>query len=95
MSSQFNPAISLANINHNNPIYKYCMNYGKYNNKNNTCTNALPLSKTSSNLNTSTNTTAISCRMAYSQRVTTYGITKPTGSFPKKTCSIGGPTFSY
>lgn len=55
---------------------------------------ALPLSKTS-NLNTATNQTSISCRMRYAQLATTYGTTQSTTSYPKKTCSIGGPTFSY
>jgi hypothetical protein len=69
---------------------------------------SLPLSKTlssstgsssigssSNSLNTSTNDTQISCRMRYSQEVQTYGTTKSSTSYPKKTCRIGGPTFSY
>ena len=95
MTSPFNTALSLANIDPNNPIYKYCMNKGKYNSNALNCANAIPLSKTKSGLNTSTNTTAMSCRMAYAARIKTYGITNPSGSYPKKTCSIGGPTFSY
>lgn len=55
----------------------------------------IPLSKTKTGLNSSTNTTAISCRMKYSQNINTYGITKPSISAAKKTCSLGGPTFSY
>lgn len=96
----YNPAISLANVNPNDPIYKYCINKGKYN-SNGTynqmalgCNNALPLSKTN-NLNTSTNNTRISCRMRYSQKINIYGTTKPSTSGAKKTCAIGGPTFSY
>ena len=96
----YDPAISLANINPNEPIYKYCINKGKYN-PNRTynqmeagCNSVLPLSKTN-NLNTSTNDTRISCRMKYSQNINVYGITKPSISAPKKTCSLGGPTFSY
>jgi hypothetical protein len=98
--SQFNPANSFANINPNEPIYKYCMNKGKYN-PNGTlnqmalgCNAVLPLSKTNK-LNTSTNDTRISTRMRYSQKINTYGIMKPSTSAAKKTCSIGGPTFSY
>ena len=34
----------------------------------------IPLSKTKTGLNSSTNTTAISCRMKYSQNINTYGI---------------------
>ena len=94
-SVPFNPAISLANINPNNPIYKYCMNRKKYKKMALTCTNVLPLSKTKSGLNSSTNNTAMSCRMAYAARIKTYGATNLSGSYPKKTCSIGGPTFSY
>jgi hypothetical protein len=63
---------------------------------------ALPLTKTTSSkgsssksLNTSTNNTQISCRMRYSQQVQTYGTTKSSTSYAKKTCRIGGPTFSY
>ena len=60
---------------------------------------ALPLSKTtgssSNSLNTSTNDTQISCRMRFSQQVQTYGTTKQATSYSKKTCRIGGPTFSY
>jgi len=46
-------------------------------------------------LNTSTNQTQISCRMRYSQQVQTYGTTQSSTSYAKKTCRIGGPTFSY
>ena len=60
---------------------------------------ALPLTKTTSSssnsLNTSTNQTQISCRMRYSQQVQTYGTIKDATSYAKKTCRIGGPTFSY
>ena len=97
---QYNPAISLANVNPNDPIYKFCMNKGKYN-PNGTynqmalgCNNALPLSKTSK-LNTSTNNTGITRRMKYSERVRVYGTTKPSTSSAIKTCTIGGATFSY
>jgi hypothetical protein len=86
MTTPFNTAASLANIDPKNPIYKYCML---------SCANAIPLSKKKSGLNTSTNNTAMSCRMAYAARIKTYGTTNPSGSYPKKTCSIGGPTFSY
>lgn len=41
------------------------------------------------------NSSAQSCRMKYAQQVKTYGTTESSTSFPKKTCSIGGPTFSY
>lgn len=57
-------------------------------------TKALPLSKTK-NINTSTNNSAISCRMRYSQIAQTFGTTVSSTSYAKKTCSIGGPTFSY
>ena len=50
---------------------------------------------TSNSLNTSTNQTQISCRMRYSQQVQTYGTTQYSTSYTKKTCRIGGPTFSY
>jgi hypothetical protein len=55
---------------------------------------ALPLSKTSK-LNTATNNTSISCRMRYAQFATSNGTTLASTSYPKKTCSLGGPTFSY
>jgi hypothetical protein len=57
-------------------------------------TKPLPLSKTN-NINTSTNNSAISCRMRYSQIANTFGTSMSSSSYPKKTCSIGGPTFSY
>lgn len=82
----------------NSNIYKYCNTNSKLNGTNirsSHCVKSLPLSKTNSGLNTSTNNTATSCRMAYAARIKTYGITNPSGSYPKKTCSIGGPTFSY
>jgi hypothetical protein len=98
--TRYNPAISLANIDPNDPIYKYCTNKGKYN-PNGTyiqmevgCNTALPLSKTT-NLNTSTNTTGISNAMKYSQIVNSYGTAVSSTSSAKKTCRIGGPTFSY
>lgn len=65
---------------------------------------ALPLTKSISNggyggstnsLNTSTNQTQLSSRMRYSQQVQTYGTTQASTSYAKKTCRIGGPTFSY
>jgi len=57
---------------------------------------AIPLSKSSTtNLNTSTNTTQISSKMRCAQLVQTYGTTQPSTSYVKKTCSLGGPTFSY
>lgn len=64
---------------------------------------SLPLTKTlssttgtsSNSLNTSTNDTQISCRMRYSQQVQSYGTTQSSTSYAKKTCRIGGPTFSY
>ena len=57
---------------------------------------ALPLTKSNSTgLNTATNQTQISCRMRYSQLVQGYGTTKDSTSYVKKTCSLGGPTFSY
>jgi hypothetical protein len=55
---------------------------------------ALPLSKTN-NINTSQNNSAISCRMRYAQVMRNFGTTQATTSYAKKTCSIGGPTFSY
>ena len=98
--SHYNPAISLANVSPNDPIYKFCINQGKYN-PNGTynqmskgCNNALPLSKTN-NLDTYTNNSRISCRMKYSQNINTYGTMKPSTSAAKKTCSLGGHTFSY
>ena len=54
----------------------------------------LPLSKTT-NLTTSTNDTSGSCRMKYAQFVKTFGTTESSTSYAQKTCSIGGPTFSY
>ena len=59
-----------------------------------TNSNALPLSKTSG-LSTSTNNSRISCRMKYSQTINAYGTVAASTSYPLKTCSIGGPTFSY
>jgi len=88
-------------------ITEYCKNLGNYNPNSNYgqmanqsgCNGkgsaAMPLSKTSKGLNTSTNTTAITSRMRYSQRVAAYGTTQSSTSFAKKTCSLGGPTFSY
>ena len=55
---------------------------------------ALPLSKTTK-LNTSTNDTTQTCRMRYAQQVATFGPTASSTSYPRKTCSVGGPTFSY
>ena len=55
---------------------------------------ALPLSKTNK-LNTSTNNSSLSCRMRYSQVVQSFGTTASSASSVKKTCSLGGPTFSY
>ena len=77
-----------------NPFFK---TYYIPNNMTNSCAcskKALPLSKTS-NLNTSTNNSSISCRMRYSQIAQTFGTTSSSTSYPKKTCSLGGPTFSY
>ena len=88
-------------------ITAYCKNLGNYDPNGNYgqmanrsgCNGAgtavMPLSKTKSGLNTSTNTTAMSCRMKYSQRVSSYGSTQSSTSYAKKTCSLGGPTFSY
>jgi hypothetical protein len=78
-------------------IYKYCHSNSKKNGTNirsTGCIIALPLSKIT-HLNTSNNTTSISNAMRYSQLVTSYGTTKSTTSYAKKTCRIGGPTFSY
>lgn len=86
MASRYNP---LANLSQKDPIYKYCVNKGC------SAKPALPLSKTSSGLNTSTNTTAISCRMKYAQKVNAYGTVQSSTSYPRKTCALGGPTFSY
>ena len=86
-------------------ITGYCKNLGNYNPNSNygqmstrqsaKCNPVLPLSKTKSGINTSTNTTAISCRMKYAQVVNSYGPVQSTTSYAKKTCSLGGPTFSY
>lgn len=54
----------------------------------------LPLSKINK-LNTSTNDSSMSCRMRYSQVARTFGTTTSSTSSVKKTCSLGGPTFSY
>ena len=58
---------------------------------------ALPLSKTTNSLNTSTNQTQQSARMRCAQIVTSLGTTQPVTvkTAPRKTCSLGGPTFSY
>lgn len=61
---------------------------------NSQCANVVPLSKTS-NLVTSTNNTSASCRMKYAQTIRTFGTTESSTSYARKTCSIGGPTFSY
>jgi len=58
------------------------------------CPKPLPLSKTS-NLTTSMNDSSGSCRMKYAQFIKTFGTTESSTSYPRKTCSIGGPTFSY
>lgn len=55
---------------------------------------ALPLSKINK-MNTSTNNSSITCRMRYSQIAQTFGTTVASTSSIKKTCSLGGPTFSY
>lgn len=83
-------------------IGNYCKNLGKYspnsnyNQMANGCKNyAVPLSKINRGQNTSTNTTAISNAMRYSQIVNIHGSMKSSTSYAKKTCSLGGPTFSY
>jgi hypothetical protein len=65
-------------------------------------TRALPLSKNNSNstnstnsLNSSTVNYSVSCRMRYSRDIATYGTVKASTGSIKKTCSLGGPTFSY
>ena len=58
------------------------------------CHPALPLSKING-LNTSTNNSAMSCRMRYAETVRINGTTMSSSSSPQKTCRIGGPTFSY
>ena len=81
----------------NNNIYKYCHTNSKINGTNiriTGCISALPLSKINK-LNTSTNDTSLSKAMKYSQFVNSYGTVKSSTSYPKKTCRIGGPTFSY
>jgi hypothetical protein len=55
---------------------------------------ALPLSKINK-INTSTNDSSLSCRMRYSQVARSNGTTMASTSSNKKTCSLGGPTFSY
>ena len=94
--------ISRANL---NPLFKTY--YGTLENQCKCSPPSFPLTKTtysttgstigssSNSLNTSTNQTQISCRMRYSQQVQTYETTKSSTSYPKKTCRIGGPTFSY
>lgn len=42
-----------------------------------------------------TNSSFRSCRMKYAQTMRSFGTTKGSTSYPRKTCSIGGPTFSY
>jgi len=42
-----------------------------------------------------TNSAFRSCRMKYAQTMRSYGTTEGSTSYPKKTCAIGGPTFSY
>lgn len=57
----------------------------------------LPLSK-KNNLNTSTNKTQQSARMTCAQAIQTSAVTQPATivkNYNKKTCSLGGPTFSY
>lgn len=58
---------------------------------------SIPMSKTANNLNTSTNQTQQSARMRCAQIVTSLGTTQPVTvkTAPRKTCSLGGPTFSY
>jgi len=47
---------------------------------------AIPLSK---------KTKGISCKMRYAEVIKTFGTTQTSTSYVKKTCSLGGPTFSY
>ena len=59
---------------------------------------SLPLSKsTTTNLNTSTNQTQQSKAMRCAQLITSVASTQPVTvkTAPRKTCSLGGPTFSY
>jgi hypothetical protein len=42
-----------------------------------------------------TNSSFRSCRMKYAQTMRSFGTTEGSTSYPRKTCSIGGPTFSY
>lgn len=67
---------------------------GYANNYLNNYVKPLPLSKTT-NLTTSTNDSSGSCRIKYAQFIKTFGTTESSTSYPRKTCSIGGPTFSY
>ena len=56
----------------------------------------LPLSKQTTGLDTSTNTTQISNSMRYSQIVKSYGTVESSSSTPtRKPNGLGGPTFSY
>jgi hypothetical protein len=65
------------------------------NGSNGSTTTNTSLCASSNSLNTSTNQTSITRRMRYSQQVQIYGMTQSSTSYAKKTCRIGGPTFSY
>ena len=47
------------------------------------------------NGSSNTNSSFRSCRMKYAQTMRSFGTTEGSTSYPKKTCAIGGPTFSY
>jgi len=79
----------------NRSIEKYCsLKQANGLTKSGNCIPALPLSKIN-NLNTSTNNTSISCRMRYAETIRLNSATINSTSALRKTCGIGGPTFSY
>ena len=77
----------------------YCIKKGKYDKNGNRCATQentiIPLSKTNSGLNSSTNTTSISCRMRYAQTVSQYGYVSSTPSLKLNSTRLGSPTYSY
>jgi len=83
-----NIPFELSNIN------KYCSQSSIAFRKNG-CKLVIPLSKTS-NLNTSTNISNQSKRMAFAEKIRAYGTTQDsTSAFTKKTCIIGNQRFNY
>jgi chitodextrinase len=88
-------------------ITAYCKNLGNYDPNGNYgqmanrsgCNGAgsavMPLSKTKSGLNTSTNTTSQSCKMNYAQKIRNFGTTQNSTPAITKKCFIGNYSFSY